>query len=168
MVIMSNMLNNLFLTARKVASGNKMLAEGHKTIAEGWELFEEAYQEADPGDLPQLLRSLKGMSKPMPSPMPMEVIEAGAPAIPGGKVTPVPSPSLVKQEPQVQSEGPVVILVDGKRKWSCPQCEVIMGSKNGCDAHIRWLHTEKALVCALCSYSNYNVDCMHRHKKEHN
>ena len=37
-------------------------------IAEGWEMFEEAVMAAGTGDLPQLLRSLRGMTMPTPPP----------------------------------------------------------------------------------------------------
>ena len=54
---MSNMSNSLpyliFLAVRTVAAG-------HRMIAEGWEMFEEAVEAAGTGDLPQLLRSLRG------------------------------------------------------------------------------------------------------------
>ena len=39
-------------------------------IAEGWEMFEEAVEAAGTGDLPQLLRSLRGMTTPTPPPPP--------------------------------------------------------------------------------------------------
>ena len=100
--------------------------------------------------------------------MPMEVFEAEA-LVTTHKL--VPSPIIVKEEPQpplVQREHPVVIMFKGKRKWDCPQCHIIKGSKNGCDTHIRQVHTGKAFICAMCSYSSYNVDCMHRHEEEHN
>ena len=74
-----------------------MLTEGHKNIAEDWEMFEVAVGNARPGDLPQLLRSLKGRTTPMPPPMPMDVVEAGSP---GTFIKPIQSPSPVKKEPQ--------------------------------------------------------------------
>ena len=39
-------------------------------IAEGWEMFEEVVEQAGTGDLPQLLRSLRGMTMPTPPPPP--------------------------------------------------------------------------------------------------
>ena len=54
----------LLVAVRAVAAGHKMASEAHKTIADGWLLFEEACQEAGPGDLPQLLKSLKRMPIP--------------------------------------------------------------------------------------------------------
>ena len=144
-----------------------MLAEGHKNIAAGWDMFEEAVGVAGTGDLPQLLRGLKEMITPTPPLMPVDVIEAAAPVM---IHKPVPSPIVIKEELQtdVLTDDPLVIMVEGKRKWSCPQCHIIKGSKNGCDTHTRQVHTRKAFVCSMCSYSSYNLDCMHRHEKEYN
>ena len=49
-------------------------------IAEGWEMFEEVVEAAGTGDLPQLLRSLRGMTMPTPllpppTPQPAGVLE---------------------------------------------------------------------------------------------
>ena len=57
---MSNSMTFLFVAVRKVAASHKMVAQGHTTVAEGWELFEEAVEETDPVDLPNLLHQLKG------------------------------------------------------------------------------------------------------------
>ena len=102
-------------------AGHKMVAEGHSTVAEGWQLFEEAVEEADPGDLPNLLRQLKGKTPqtettPLPPALPMEV----------GEKTPMPPPpSPVKKEQR--SEEPVIMMMRGIRKWACPQCNTIQG-----------------------------------------
>ena len=80
-----------------------------------------------------------------PMPMPMDLGQATP-------QTPTPPPtSSIKKEEEMRSEDPVVILIDGKRKWVCPKCEKVMGSRYGCDAHIKVTHTGKALACALCS-----------------
>ena len=127
------------------------LAEGHHTVAEGWAMFEQACDKAGPGDLPQLLRSLKRKIMPTPTPMPMSMDL--------GKATPeapIPPPtSSIKQEPQVKSDEPVVVLIDGKRKWICPQCDKVMGSWNGCDAHIRATPYRKS-PC-LCPVQLFNI-----------
>ena len=135
---MSNMSNSLpyliFLAVRTVAAG-------HRMIAEGWEMFEEAVEAAGTGDLPQLLRSLRGMTTLTPPPPPLP--------------TP-PQTHPVEQEPMTgvpmeASSEPVV--VGGVRKWACPQCSTVRGSKNGCNAHIRQAHTGKVLLCGLCGFS---------------
>ena len=38
-----------------MAAGHQTVAKGYSTMAQGWKLFEEAVEEAGPGDLPQLL-----------------------------------------------------------------------------------------------------------------
>ena len=53
----------IFLAVRTVAAG-------HRMIVEGWEMFEEAVEAARTGDLPQLLRLLRGMTMPTPPPPP--------------------------------------------------------------------------------------------------
>ena len=55
-----------------------------------------------------------------------------------------PTPVQIKKE-ALDSEEPDVIRIEGKRKWSCPQCGFVKGSKNGCNAHIRVTHSKKAL-----------------------
>ena len=80
-------------------TGHQMVAEGHSTVVEGWKLFEETVEEAGPGDLPQLLRQLKGKTTPTEttSPPPASPIE-------GGERTPMLSSSLVKKERGLRSQ----------------------------------------------------------------
>ena len=90
-------------------AGHRMMAEGNSTVAEGWKLFEEAVEEAGPGDLPQLLWQLKGkatltVTTPPAPPSPIEV----------GEKDPMPSPSLVNKEQG--SEEPVIVMMGGVRK----------------------------------------------------
>ena len=125
-------MTSLLVVVRKVAAGHKMVAQGHATMAEGWELFEEAVEEAGPGDLPNLLCQLKGKTTPtqMPTPPPQ------ASSMEVGEKTPMrPPASPVKKE--VSNEDPVIVMVGGGgvRKWACPRCNTIQGSQNGCDAH---------------------------------
>ena len=125
-------------------------------VAEGWELFEEAVEEGAPGDLPALLRHLKGKTTPTPMDLSKDT------------PSPAPSPSPAKKvKTENVSEEPVMLMLGDKRSWACPQCNTVRGSKNGCDAHIRMVHTGKALVCAFCSFSTYNMDSLQRHEKEH-
>ena len=114
----------LFVAVRKVAASHKMVAQGHATVAEGWELFEEAVEEAGPGDLPNLLHQLKGKTTPTettppPPASPMEV---------GEKTSMPPPASPVKKEKEAVSEEPVIVMMGGVRKWACPQCNTIWGS----------------------------------------
>ena len=130
-------------------------------VAEGWALFEEAVSSAGDGDLPQLLRLLRGMTTPTPPPA------TPPPSTPPQPMEQTPSPSPVKTEGG-SGEDPVLVRVEGKMKYSCPQCNMIVTSKNGCDAHIRAKHTGKALHCAYCSFSTYNMDSLNRHLRKHN
>ena len=152
-----------------------MVSEGHRMVAEGWRLFEEAVGSVGAGDLPQLLRSVRSMTTPPPPPPPPGT---PAPGQPGTTTTPQPTPMEVPGTPGTSGEGtspikhegdePVVVLVGGVRNWACPRCNTVRGSRNGCDAHIRQAHTGKVLVCALCSFSTYNLDSLQRHAKTHN
>ena len=139
---MSNLMCFLIVAVRKVAAG-------HRMIVEGWELFEEAVEEGAPGDLPALLRQLKGITTPQPlPPTPVDLTQDSDTT--GAKST-SPSPAK-KMKVEVSNETPVMIIMGGNRSWACPQCNTVRGSKNGCDAHIRQAHTGKALVCAFCAF----------------
>ena len=99
------------------------------------------------------------MPPPQPAPALMDIPQ-GPPV-----QSTIPRPSPGKEE---NREDQPVVMVAGTHSWACPQCNTVRGSKNGCDAHIRQVHTGKALVCALCSFSTYNMDSLQRHEKEHN
>ena len=135
-----------------------MIAAGHRMVADGWTLFEEAIEGAGEGDLPQLLHHLMGVITPTLPPQ-----QSAAP-------TDVPQVQLPMKKIKMENFGdqPVVVMVGGSLSWACPQCNMVRGSKNGCDAHIQQVHTGKALVCALCSFSTYNMDSLQKHKKEDN
>ena len=144
------------------------MAAGHRMVAEGWAMFEEAVSSAGDGDLPQLLHSLRGMMMPTPPP-PATPPPSTPPPQQMDAMEQSPLPSPVKKEGGSGSgEDPVLVRVEGKIKYSCPQCNMIVTSKNGCDAHIRAKHTGKALRCAYCSFSTYNMDSLNRHLREHN
>ena len=49
------------------------VTEGHRLVSEGWTLFERTCEEVGPGELPQLLRQLKGATTPTPAPDPSPV-----------------------------------------------------------------------------------------------
>ena len=98
----------LLVAVRKVAAGHKMVSQGHAAVAEGWQLFEEAVEEAGPGDLPNLLRQLKGKMTPtqMPPPPHSSPMEVG-----DKTTTPLPA-SPVKIEASL-NEDPVIVMVGG-------------------------------------------------------
>ena len=128
-------------------------------VADGWAMFEEVIEGAGEGDLPQLLHHLRGVMIPMLPPPAMDVLQQAS--------TPTPLP-VKKLKTENVGDQPVIIMVGATGLWACPQCNMVRGLKNGCDAHIRQVHTGKALVCALCSFSTYNMDSLQRHEKEHN
>ena len=128
-------------------------------IADGWKMFEEAVEEGAPGDLSALLWQLKGKMTPPPTPVDLTQDTSQL-------LSPSPAKKFKTEEGKAQDE-PVMIIISGNRTWACPQCNTVRSLKNGCDAHIRMAHTGKALVCAFCSFSTYNLDSLQRHKKEH-
>ena len=143
-----------------------MVSRGHKLVADGWAVFEQACEEAGPGELPQLLRSLKGAVTPM-----------GPPATPTTPVkeepgTPSPTPGPSTSSSELSSE-PVLVKVVGeggkvRYKYGCPNCSTpIMGSKRGMDAHIRSVHTKIPLLCSYCDFTTWNMDSLNRHEKDH-
>ena len=105
---------------------------------------------------------------PPPPPTPPQAGPVQQEPMPGVpmEVAGVAGVSLVKKEGA--SSEPVVVVVGGVRKWACPQCSTVRGSKNGCNTHIRQAHTGKVLLCGLCGFSTYNLDSLSRHEKEHN
>ena len=111
-------------------------------IAEGWEMFKEVVEAAGTGDLPQLLRLLRGMTT-LTTPPAGPVQQESMPGVPM-EVAGVSGVSPVKKKGA--SSEPVVVVV-GVRKWACPQCSTVRGSKNGCDTHIRQAHTGKVQGC---------------------
>ena len=167
--LQSNRLNTTVLT---LFSAVRTVAEGHQMIVDGWRLFKEAVASVGAGDLPQLLRAVRTMTTPTPPPSAGQQEQASEPGqqapmdvTPGASGTSQPVALPVKRE---RGDEPVVVLVGGVRNWACPRCNTVRGSKNGCDAHIRQAHTGKVLLCALCSFSTYNLDSLQRHVKTHN
>ena len=93
------------------------MAAGHRMIADDWGMFEEAVNQAGAGDLPQLLRSIRSMTTPLPAtppPVPTTPPPQGPLATPPPTPMDVqgPSPQKVKQE--ANNEEPILIRVGGK------------------------------------------------------
>ena len=76
----------------------------------------------------------------------------------------------MEQEPGTSKivETPIYVkLEDNKYEYRCGNCDVTpMRSKYGMDAHIRSVHTKKALLCTFCAFSTYNQDSLNRHEWE--
>ena len=134
--------------------------------------FEKACNEVGVGELPQLLQYVKTHTTPTPTPTPIP--------------TPTPTPTPVKQEMKEEQEQepmdvgavksdviiekPIHISLEGKTvEYRCGNCDITpTRSKAGMDAHIRSVHTKKALLCSFCAFLTYNFDSLNRHMKEHN
>ena len=76
-------------------------------VADGWAQFEEAIKGAGEGDLPQLLRHLRGMTTPTPPPQ-----QSPAPIDVPQMTTPTPSPAKNIKTENVGDQ-PVVVMVGG-------------------------------------------------------
>ena len=65
-------------------------------------------------------------------------------------------------------EKPIHISLEGKTvEYRCGNCDIApTRSKLGMDAHIRSVHTKKALLCSFCVFSTYNFDSLNRHMKD--
>ena len=136
------------------------VAEGHRLVSEGWTLFKRMCEEVGPGELPQLLRQLKGAMTPTPasesSPVETEPMEEG-------EVKPVADPGMsgfIKM-PIMIKLGPCEYI------YKCGNCDIAPKTKRAIDAHICSVHTKKALLCSFCHFSTYNMDSLQRHEKEH-
>ena len=129
-------------------------------VAEGWMLFEHTFEEVGPGELPQLLRQLKGATTLTPAPElspmktePMEEAEVKSVADPGVSAF-IEMPIMIKLGPR-------------EYIYKCGNCDIAPRTKHAIDAHIRSVHTKKTLLCSFCHFSTYNMDSLQRHEKEH-
>ena len=148
----------------------RTVAAGHRLIAEGWEMF-EVVEAAGTGDLPQLLRSLRGMTMLTPPPPPPTPPQAGL--FNKNQLQEFPWKLQGCQEchqwrKRGRHQSQLLLLLEGGKKMGLSTVFNCKGVKNGCNAHIRQAHTGKVLLCGLCGFSTYNLDSLSRHEKEHN
>ena len=136
-----------FAAIRTVARGHKM----------GWAAFERTCTEVGVGELPQLLQYVKTHPTPTPTATPVkeeeeELMDVG-----------------VKKEEAIV-EKPIHVSFGGQTvEYRCGNCDIApKKSKWGMDAHIRSVHTKKALLCSFCAFSTYNFNSLNRLMKEHN
>ena len=130
-------------------------------VSEGWTLFERMCEEVGPGELPQLLRQLKGVTTPTPAPSPSPV--KTEPMEEEGEVKPLTDPGV-----SGFIEMPIMIkLGPCKYTYKCGNCDIAPRTKHAIDAHIHSVHTKKALLCSFCHFSTHNMDLLQRHEKEH-
>ena len=130
-------------------------------MEEGWAKFKKVCQEVGAGELPQLLQYVKTHTTPTPTPTPMTSVKQ---EIKEEEEEPID----VKSE--IIIEKPIHISIWGEMvEYMCGNCDIApTRSKSGMDAHIRSVHTKKALLCSFCAFSMYNFDSLNRHMKEHN
>ena len=136
----------------------RTVARGHEMVAQGWAAFERTCTEVGVGELPQLLQYMKTHTTPTATATPVKE-EVEEPMDVGG----------VKKEGAIV-EKPIHISFRGQTvEYRCGNCDIApQKSKSGMDAHIRSVHTKKALLCSFCVFSTYNFDSLNRHMKEHN
>ena len=135
----------------------RTVARGYKMVTQGWATFERMCTEVGVGELPQLLQYVKTYTTPTPTATPVKE-EEEEPIDVGG----------VKKEAII--EKPIHISFGGQTvEYRCGNCDIApKKSKSGMDAHIRSVHTKKALLCSFCAFSTCNFDSLNRHMKEHN
>ena len=135
----------------------RTVARGHEMVAQGWAAFEKTCTEVGVGELPQLLQYVKTHTTLTPTATPVKEEEEE------------PMDVGVKKEEAIV-EKPIHVSFGGQTvEYRCGNCEFApKKSKSGMDAHIRSVHTKKALLCSFCVFSTYNFDSLNRHMKEHN
>ena len=139
----------------------RTVARGHELVAQGWVAFEKTCTEVGVGELPQFLQYVKTHTTPTPTAtlVKEEVKEEEEPM----DVAPLKQEEAIVEKPIHVSFGGQTI------EYRCGNCDIPpKKSKSGMDAHIRSVHTKKALLCSFCVFSTYNFDSLNRHMKEHN
>ena len=126
-------------------------------ISDCWVLFEKTAEETAPGELRQLLWSLKMSTTPPATPTTPTKVKKE-------------EEEEMEQEPGMSKivETPIYVkLEDNKYEYRCGNCDVTpIRSKYGMDAHIYSVHTKKAPMCTFCAFSTYNLDSLNRHERE--
>ena len=121
--------------------------------------------EVSVGELPQLLQYVKTYTTPTPTAMTLvkqEMEEQEQEPMDVGAV------KIELDKPIV--EKPIHVSFGGQTvEYRCGNCDIApKRSKARMEAHIRSVHTKKALLCSFCVFSMYNLDSLNRHMKEHN
>ena len=135
-------------------------------MAEDWAKFKKVCMEVGAGELPQLLQYVKSHMTPTPTSTPMtpvkQEMKEEEPMDVGAIKTEVIEKPLIEKLIHISLGGKTV-------EYRCGNCNITpTRSKSGMDAHIRNVHTKKALLCSFCAFSTYNFDLLNRHMKEHN
>ena len=102
-----------------------MVASGHRMVADGWAMFEEAIEGAGEGDLPQLLRHLRGVTTPTPPPPPPQPQQESVPPSDSQ-----PTPLLAKKiKTENVGDKPVIVMVGGLVHGPAPNVILLGGQK---------------------------------------
>ena len=138
----------------------RTVSRGHELVAQGRAQFERTCLEVGVGELPQLLQYVKTHMTPTSTPIPTMPIKK--------EMEEEDVPMDVKSD--VIIEKPIHVSRGGVTvEYRCGNCNIApKRSKAGMDAHIRSVHTKKALLCSFCAFSTYSFDSLNRHMKEHN
>ena len=137
-------------------------------VAEGWTLFKQTCEEVGPGELPQLLRQLKGSTTPSPTLVPTPQVipkaepmeEQPSPVPRASTVVPVVGPSRFIETTIIIKLGP------HQYTYKYGNCNISPRTRCAMDAHICSMHTKKSLLHSFCHLSTYNMDSLQRHEKE--
>ena len=133
-------------------------------MAEGWAKFEKVCTEMGAGELPQLLQYVKLHMTPIPTPTPTTLVKQEMKE--EQKQEPMDVGAVKSEVIQPIIEKPIHISLGGGGKtveYRCGNCNITPRSKVSMDAHIRSVHTKKALLCSFCVFSMYNFDSLNRH-----
>ena len=145
----------------------RTVSAGHKMVSDGWAAFENACANAGPGELPQLLRSLKGKTNPSPPCRSLMPIKQ-EPMDVYNQVNGTSQDMSPTTEKPIR-ETPIAVRLEGhKYQYRCGNCDIApTATSRAMDSHIRAVHTKKAFLCSYCDFTTYNLDSMQRHEKSH-
>ena len=158
MVRMSKMLKILTIKVLFVIFSGSHNSNGHELVVEGLVKFEKVCSEVGAGELPQLLHYLKSTTTLTPTatpktPVKQEVKEEEEEMDMGIKTEVINKPIIEK---------PVTSVWGRTVEYRCANCNITpTRSKASMDAHIRSVHTKKALLCSFCPFSTYNSEQAH-------
>ena len=132
--------------------------------AEAMSMLESVCTDTPLSQLPSLLTAIdKQLGAAQPE-VKMEV-KAEVKAEPGSEAEIKPEPGT--STPSTDNESAKAVWISAS-SYKCSKCEIMFGSKNGCDSHIAKKHTGIYHLCNFCDWSTANLDSLNRHvRKRH-
>ena len=126
--------------------------------AEAVSMLESVCSDTPLSQLPSLLTAIdKQLGHDVKTEVKAEVKEEQVKPEPGTS-----TPSTEQEEDKAKA-----VWISGS-SYKCSKCEIMFGSKNGCDSHIAKKHTGIFHLCNFCDWSTANLDSLNRHvKKRH-